>query len=76
MTGKRYYGHTMSYDVIYINQEGVETPVAHHLDDRADAADLARRTAAERGAGRMVLPGSSRPSNCVCVVPADPPAAA
>src|SRR6185312_12726715 len=31
MTGKRYYGHTMSYDVIYINQEGVETPVAHHL---------------------------------------------
>jgi len=61
----------MSYDVIYIDPEGEETAVAHHLDDRADAADLARRTAVERRAGRMLLPGSSRPSNCVCVVPAD-----
>ena len=59
------------YDVIYIDPEGDESPIAQHLDDRADATELARRTAAERGAGRMVLPGSSRPSNCVCVVPAD-----
>jgi hypothetical protein len=57
------------YDVIYIDSRGQETPVARQLDDRADAAALARRAAAERGAGRMVLPGSSRPSNCVCVVP-------
>jgi hypothetical protein len=57
------------YDVIYIDAHGRETPVARRLDDRADAAELARRTAAEHGAGRMVLPGSNRPSNCVCVVP-------
>jgi hypothetical protein len=64
------------YDVIYIDPQGEETPVAQHLDDRADATDLARRTAAERGAGRMVLPGSKRPANCVCVVPVhDRPAA-
>jgi hypothetical protein len=59
------------YDVIYIDSHGDETPVAQQLGDRADAADLARRTAAERGAGRMVLPGSAKPSNCVCVVPVD-----
>jgi hypothetical protein len=58
------------YDVIYIDSHGEETTVAQQLDDRADAADLARRTAAERGAGRMVLPGSSKPCDCVCVVPA------
>jgi hypothetical protein len=57
------------YDVIYIDSRGRETAVAVQLDDRSHAADLARRAAAERGAGRMVLPGSSRPSNCVCVVP-------
>ena len=57
------------YDVIYIDREGSETPVAQHLDDRTDAARVARREAAERGAGRMVLPGSTKPSNCVCVVP-------
>jgi hypothetical protein len=59
------------YDVIYIDSRGEESSVAQRLDDRADAADLARRTAAERGAGRMVLPGSRRPANCVCVVPVD-----
>jgi hypothetical protein len=59
------------YDVIYIDAQGDETPVAKQLGDRADAAALARQTAAERGAGRMVLPGSTRPSNCVCVVPVD-----
>jgi hypothetical protein len=59
------------YDVIYIDAEGDETPVAQHLDDRADATEVARRAATERGAGRMVLPGSRKPSNCVCVVPVD-----
>jgi hypothetical protein len=59
------------YDVIYIDSHGEETPVAQHFDDRADAAAVARTAAAERGAGRMVLPGSTRPSNCVCVVPVD-----
>ena len=45
------------YDVIYIDAHGDETPVAQQLDDRKDAAEVARQAAAERGAGRMVLPG-------------------
>ena len=57
------------YDVIYIDAHGDETRVADQLLERSDAAELAKRAAAERGAGRMVLPGSQRPSNCVCVVP-------
>jgi hypothetical protein len=64
------------YDVIYIDPEGSETPVAQHLDDRKDAAQLARTAAAERGAGRMVLPGSEKLRNCVCVVPVVPQAKA
>ena len=51
------------YDVVYIDAHGDETPVARQLDDRKDAADVARQAAAERGAGRMVLPGSSRLPN-------------
>jgi hypothetical protein len=59
----------MAYDVIYIDAGGSEEPVASHLE-RVDAADLARRTAAERGAGRLMLPGSPHLlPNCVCVVP-------
>ena len=57
------------YDVIYIDAHGSETRVAEELLERGAAAELAKRAAAERGAGRMVLPGSQRPSNCVCVVP-------
>ena len=57
------------YDVIYIDAQGSETPVAQHVDDRKDAAQVARLAAAERGAGRMVLPGSAKLPNCVCVVP-------
>ena len=57
------------YDVIYIDGQGSETPLAQHLDDRKDAADVARQAAAERGVGRMVLPGSSKLPNCVCVIP-------
>ena len=60
------------YDVVYIDAHGDETPVAQQLDDRKDAAELARQAAAERGAGRMVLPGSSRLPNCVCVIPVPP----
>lgn len=57
------------YDVVYIDPQGSETPVATHLADCATAKDLAIRTAAERGAGRMMLTGSSaKPANCVCVV--------
>ena len=63
------------YDVIYIDSRGDETPVAQHVADRKDAADVARRVAAERGAGRMVLPGSAKLPNCVCVVPVLPEAA-
>ena len=59
------------YDVIYIDAHGCETPVAQHLDDRTDAAQLARQAAAERGVGRMMLPGSSKLPNCVCVVRVD-----
>ena len=57
------------YDVIYIDAQGAETPLAQHLDDRGDATDLAREAAAERNAGRMVLPGSTKLPNCVCVIP-------
>jgi hypothetical protein len=64
------------YDVIYIDAHGGETPVAQHLDDRKDAAQLARQAAAERGVGRMMLPGSSKLPNCVCVVPVPAPAEA
>ncbi len=64
------------YDVVYIDAHGHETPVAQQLDDRQDAAEVARQAAAERGAGRMVLPGSQRLPNCVCVIPVPPAEAA
>jgi hypothetical protein len=57
------------YDVIYIDSHGDETPVAQHMSDRGDAAEVAKTEAASRGAGRMVLPGSAKLPNCVCVVP-------
>jgi hypothetical protein len=60
------------YDVIYIDAHGDETPVAQQLDDRTDAAQVAREAAAQRGVGRMVLPGSSKLPNCVCVIPVPP----
>jgi len=63
------------YDVVYIDAHGAETPVARQLGDRKAAAELARQAAAERGVGRMVLPGSSKLPNCVCVVPVAPRAA-
>ena len=63
------------YDVIYVDAHGSETPVAQHVDDRKEATDVARQVAAERGAGRMVLPGSTKLPNCVCVVPVDVEAA-
>jgi len=56
------------YDVIYIDRHGSETSMAH-LVDKQDACELARRASAERGCGRMILPGSSKPHDCVCVVP-------
>jgi hypothetical protein len=62
------------YDVIFIDAQGLETPVAQQFDDRKDAAQVARAAAAERGAGRMVLPGSAKPPNCVCVIPVADPA--
>jgi hypothetical protein len=64
------------YDVIFIDDDGTETAVAHRLADRAEAAALAKREAALRGAGRMVLAGSTHPTNCVCVVHAALPEAA
>ena len=64
------------YDVVYIDAQGAETPVARQLDDRQDAAEVARKAAAERGVGRMVLPGSSKLPNCVCVIPVPPAKAA
>ena len=63
------------YDVIYSDAHGAETPVRQHVDDRKEATDVARQAAAERGAGRMVLPGSTKLPNCVCVVPVDAEAA-
>jgi hypothetical protein len=64
------------YDVIYIDAQGTETQLAHDLDDRTDACTLAREAAAERGAGRAMLPGSTHLRDCVCVVPTDHAAAA
>jgi hypothetical protein len=64
------------YDVIYIDDEGAETPLAYHLADRAEATALAKREASLRGAGRMMLAGSTKPPNCVCVVHAALPEAA
>ena len=64
------------YDVIYIDASGSESPIAERLADRTDAAELARKVAAERGAGRMVLAGSTKPANCVCVVHTALPSAA
>ncbi len=61
--------------MIYIDAQGDETPVAQHMSDRGDAAEVAKRAAAERGVGRMVLPGSAKLPNCVCVVPVLPEAA-
>ena len=73
----RFSGQTdPMYDVIYIDAHGSETPVAQHLDSRMDAADVARRAAADRGVGRMFLPGSTKLPNCVCVVPVPRPAEA
>ena len=64
------------YDVIYIDAQGTETSLAQHLDDRSDACTLAREAAAERGAGRAMLPGSTNLRDCVCVVPTAPATAA
>jgi hypothetical protein len=63
------------YDVIYIDSHGDETPLAQHMIDRNDAAEVAKHEAAERGVGRMVLPGSTKLPNCVLVVPVLPEAA-
>ena len=60
------------YDVIYIDAHGAETPLARDLGDRDGACELARREAAERGAGRAMLPGSTNLRDCVCVVPSPP----
>lgn len=62
-------GAMSQYDVIYIDSQGAETALAEHMDDRQEAAGLASAAAKERGAGRMVLPGSHKMPNCVCVVP-------
>ena len=57
------------YNVIYIDAEGTETPLAQDVGDRGEACTLAREAAAERGSGRAVLPGSTNLRDCVCVVP-------
>jgi hypothetical protein len=57
------------YDVIYIDAQGTDTPLAQDLDDREGACAFARREAAERGAGRAMLPGSTNLRDCVCIIP-------
>ena len=59
------------YDVIYIDAHGTETSVAEHLVDCTAAKEIARAAAAERGVGRMMLTGSHKPANCVCVITTD-----
>jgi hypothetical protein len=61
------------YDVIYIDAHGTETLLAQDLRDRDGACEFARRAAAERGAGRAMLPGSTNLRDCVCVLPSHPP---
>ena len=46
------------YDVIYVDNSGVETTLAGRVTDRGSAAEIARRHAAELNVGRMILPGS------------------
>lgn len=57
------------YDVIVIDARGDEVPLAEHLADRDEAVAIARRVAAEREVGRMILTGPQKPPSCVCVVP-------
>ncbi|HYI19417.1 MAG TPA: hypothetical protein VD836_11950 [Solirubrobacteraceae bacterium] len=64
------------YDVIYIDAQGTETPLAQHVADRETACALAREAAAERSSGRAMLPGSTNLRDCVCVVPTPPLSAA
>ncbi len=56
------------YNVIYIDAHGTETALANDIGERDDACAIARREAAERGAGRAMLPGSTNLRDCVCVV--------
>ncbi len=60
------------YNVIYIDAHGTETSLARDVDDRGEACTLARAAAAQRGAGRAMLPGSTNLRDCVCVVPTPP----
>ena len=60
------------YNVIYIDAQGTETPLAQDVGDRGEACTLAREAATERGAGRAISPGSTNLRDCVCVVPAPP----
>jgi hypothetical protein len=57
------------YNVIYIDAQGTETPIAQDVGDRGEACVLARAAAAERHSGRAVTPGSTNLRDCVCVVP-------
>jgi hypothetical protein len=60
------------YNVIYIDAQGTETPIAQAVGDRSEACALARQAATERGSGRAVSPGSTNLRDCVCVVPTPP----
>jgi hypothetical protein len=60
------------YNVIYIDAQGTETPLAQDVGDRSEACALAREAANERGAGRAITPGSTNLRDCVCVVPTPP----
>jgi hypothetical protein len=57
------------YNIIYIDAQGAETPLAQDVCDRGEACMLAREAAAERGSGRAISPGSTNLRDCVCVVP-------
>ena len=60
------------YDVIYIDAQGAETPLAQHARRPRRRVRVRARAAAERGAGRAMLPGSTNLRDCVCVVPSPP----
>jgi hypothetical protein len=57
------------YNVIYIDAQGTETPLAQNVGARGEAGPPARGAAPARGSGRAMLPGSTNLRDCVCVVP-------
>ncbi len=58
------------YDVVYVNVQLHQVPVARRVETRERAAEIARAEARRRGnISRMFLPGSGPTRDCVLIVP-------